>query len=506
MKAKVLAVGILWLILCAIGVTIYKFFIVPANQKKAEIAAKNEKTNILINTSADSHYKSVINFGIDSFSGYSLFRNKDFIQLCSDKSIKINLIDDNANYENRLNSLQSGELQMAVFTIGALIESSNKLNDLPATIVAIIDETQGADAIVGYKTIFPNIDSLNSKDLSIICTSNSPSETLARVLMANFKLSQLNNDNFKFTKDASEVYQIYRQSNPKDKKIFILWEPYVSKILENPNTATIADSSKFKGYIVDVIVASRDFLIKNENVVKDVIESYYTTVYSNKDNMLNIITIDSVNTGQPINSEQAKKLVNGIKWKNTLENYSHFGLGDKKLQHIEDIVSNITNVLIKTGAIDKDPVQGKYNYWYTDTIMKMIFNESFHPGQEIVSEDKVLEKLTDNQWDGLVSVGTLSVKDIVFARGTSLLTQQSKDNIDELVKTLKSFPQYYLIVEGNASNKGNLEANKKLAQERSEIVVKYLIDHGIESERVKATSANPKNIPSVSFLLKQLAY
>ncbi|MEZ6117579.1 MAG: hypothetical protein R3C28_13535 [Pirellulaceae bacterium] len=98
--------------------------------------------------------------------------------------------DDQADYRARLEGLKSGKYDMATFTIDALIKASAELNDVPAVIVSIIDETSGADAIVGNKQTFPNVDALNRPNVQFVLTSDSPSETLARVV-TNFQLNQI---------------------------------------------------------------------------------------------------------------------------------------------------------------------------------------------------------------------------------------------------------------------------------------------------------------------------
>src|SRR5690606_23354589 len=134
--------------------------------------------------------------------------------------IKVELTDDGANYPQRLQKLASGELDMAVFTIDALMKSSADYKDIPATVVALVDETKGADAMVASKSRFPNIDSLNSSGLKIVCTKESPSETQARVIMAQFNLDKVPQDPFQFMNNVDEVYQEYQRAKPTDNKVF----------------------------------------------------------------------------------------------------------------------------------------------------------------------------------------------------------------------------------------------------------------------------------------------
>ena len=163
-KGKVLLVSFMWLFLLGSVVFAYKVFYVPHTEKAKAKAAADQKNKILTETGDNSRYDIQVNFALDSFSGYSVLRSKEFTEELGYKRIKLNLVDDGANYEQRLKKLQNGEVQMAAFTVDALIKTCGNINDLPATIVAIIDETRGADAVVAYKSAFSNVDDLNNKD------------------------------------------------------------------------------------------------------------------------------------------------------------------------------------------------------------------------------------------------------------------------------------------------------------------------------------------------------
>jgi len=63
-----------------------------------------------------------------------------------------------------------------------------------------------------------------------------------------------------------------------------------------------------------------------------------------------------------------------------------------------------------------------------------------------------------------------------------------------------------VIVRGNASLRGDLEANKQLATKRAESVQAYLTSHGISPQRIRAVGGDPSGSTSVSFVLGQLPY
>lgn len=314
-KGKLLAIVCVWLMVFGMGAVAWKYWVQPGRDEERATQSRN-RLNV---GSSNSRYKHRLDFAVDSFSGYAVLRSSAFREELANRAIKLNLRDDGANYRQRLEALRSGEVQMGVFTIDALLKTSAQLGDLPASVVAIIDETRGADAMVGCKTTFQDIDDLNRADVRFVLTSDSPSETLARVVMTHFSLDRLSSDPIVEAADAEDVYNRYRASKPDTPQVFVLWEPYVSKVLENPNTHMIVDSSRFHGYIVDVLVVSRDYLAKEREVVQDVVECYYRAAYKHRDDMIDLVLADARTLGQPLSPGQAKRLVDGVWWKNTQE-------------------------------------------------------------------------------------------------------------------------------------------------------------------------------------------
>ena len=505
-KGKLLALCIVWLMIAGIAAVAWRYVVVGGKER----AKASQQQEILNQTQGTSQYDFDVKFGIDPFSGYAVIRSPEFRQQLQKKKIEVSLIDDGADYNKRLHELENGSLNMAVFTIDALVKASATLGDTPAVIVSMIDETRGADAMVADKSSIPNLEAMNHPDTRFVLTPDSPSETLARVVMNDFSLNKLADNPFVMTGGPEDTLKRYRNSKSNSREVFVLWEPYVSKILENKEMHVVIDSSRFRGRIVDVIVTSRDFLAKNRPVVEDVVGSYFAAAYNYRKRMQTLVQNDAKQQKTPLTDAQAEKLTDGIRWKNTQENFAHFGLRDDgNLQHIEDMISSITDVLIQTGGIANDPTNGQPNQLYYERVLVALKDSNFHPGlsSEEIADDKItLPSLSDDEWDRLREVGELSVRDLIFARGTSRLTDTSYSVLDELVNTLNSWPQYYLLVRGNASMRGDFEANKRLAENRAEAAAEYLVQQGIDENRIHAIGGDPTGSTSVSFVLGEAPY
>ncbi len=289
--------------------------------------ARQEREADLRRGGSDSRYRTQVTMALDGFSGYAVFRSPEFAQELRQQGIKLELIDDGADYAARLESLKQGETDLAVFTIDALVKTSAESGSLPATIVAVIDETVGADAIVAYKETFPNVDSLNHADTRFVLTPDSPSETLARVVMSRFQLDELGDKPFVEVGDAGQVLEKYKAAKPIDKLAYVVWEPVVTQMLQNDRMHVLVDSSRFPSAIVDVLVASDDFISKNRETVVEVVKAYLKANYAfrNNDARIDLVIKDAATAGTKLTREEASRLVEGVWWKNTQENLAHFG-------------------------------------------------------------------------------------------------------------------------------------------------------------------------------------
>ena len=120
-----IGVIIVWgIVLSLAGAIVFKFIIKPGHNRQIEAL-----------TSGKSLYDDEITLNLDSFSGYSILRSEAFKEELKAARIRLNIIDDNADYGRRIRELEAGKCQFAVFTVDSLIVSSVELGDWPGTII-----------------------------------------------------------------------------------------------------------------------------------------------------------------------------------------------------------------------------------------------------------------------------------------------------------------------------------------------------------------------------------
>ncbi len=514
-----LLAALIWLVILGVLAVAAKFFLLPALQERHE--------------RKEEGYKHKIRLAADSFSGYCILRSAAMAYELRAQGIKLVVEDDKADYEARMKALRARQFEMAVFTVDSLVLTGAKLGEFPAVIVAVIDESNGADAIVAYKSAVGSLQDLDHPDGRFVLTPQSPSEFLARIVKADFHLPRLPEKWWIAAEGASDVFRQFRAADKTAKRAYVLWEPYVSKALEIPDAHVLLDSAKIKGYILDVLAAERTFLAENPALVRAVVEAYFRVAYvwaQKSDGMKSMVMADAQKTGtESLTDAQAAKLVQGIEWKNTLENYAYFGLQGTPAAGgpppIQESIANIARVLVQTGALPADAILGREHTLFSDQVLKTLLASKFHPGRlanvlkgpgleslpaESVRTRGPLRALSDAEWESLRAVGQIKVEDISFARGSARLSEEGQRRLDELARKLSAWPEYYLVVEGNARAEGDPEANLQLAQARAKAAADYLIARGVAPTRIRARAVPPSlkegAAQSVSFVLKQLPY
>ncbi|MHA2279840.1 MAG: OmpA family protein [Promethearchaeota archaeon] len=506
-KKRVITAAVIWIVIIGLVAVTLKIFVFPSQQKK-----------LVLDTGSTSQYRHELTGGHDLFPGYAPARSELMRKNLKSSGIKLDWKDDEADYVKRITRLRDGDLDVAVFTIDALITASIEIGEWPppATIFEVIDQTKGADGLVAWRDSVPTINALDNEDARIVCTPKSPAELIARVVVSQFSLPRLPEDWMIEADGSKDVLAKIKKYRGKP-YAFALWEPELSQAKGMDGIHVLIDSSKFDGLIVDVLVANREFVANHPDLVKAVGEAYLRASYSyGKSGMIDLIAKDA-----SLNATQAEQIVNGIRWTNTMENFAHFGLVTGG-QHLEDIIINITGVLIATGGLpEENPVSGTEHMLYYDQMLADLQAEGFHPARKVnvlgsmagmagldaIRGDGDLPALTEDEWNELIGVGSIKVNKITFGRGSSKINVGGQRELRDLADRLSSL-QYYLLVVGNSTAKGDPKANLALAQQRSDAVTEYLSTLGVSSNRVKAKAAPPNNrtTSSVSFVVGQRPY
>lgn len=73
---------------------------------------------------------------------------------------------------------------------------------------------------------------------------------------------------------------------------------------------------------------------------------------------------------------------------------------------------------------------------------------------------------------------------VLFDFGRYDIKPQAYPLLNEVVTILKTNPQTKVEIEGHTDNVGTAEYNQKLSEERAKVVMDYLVENGINPERL----------------------
>jgi outer membrane protein OmpA-like peptidoglycan-associated protein len=427
---------------------------------------------------------------IDAFSGYFVLRSakfrtrlKELLDAQGLSAMKLHLADDGAKYEKRMKAVEKGEAPLAVFTLDSLINNSEAYPSPPAAAFLVIDETRGADAIVAYPDVYASPEDLSKhSDLRMVLTSDSPSEMLGRLVRDKYKLPE---NCFIKVDTPEEVRDRFFKAKPSDHSVFVLWEPFISKVInEKPKAHKLISSEKFPGSIVDVLTVQKKYLKDHPAEVKAIAQAYLEASAAYRGSVEKTVAavledskkqVAAGTLHEPLSEEEAKKVVRGIAWKTTADNYTHFGLNanpSPPLPSVTEMVANIGKVLRDTGAISR---QVQPEAFFDSQTMKALADAKFAP-----------DTPGDIWTDLRPVVGSVSKDVIRFRAGSANISGTAEEQLQEVVKMMKMNPGYYLEVRGASG--GNTEADKEVAMARAKAVVKWLESSGVEAQRLKAVT------------------
>lgn len=89
-----------------------------------------------------------------------------------------------------------------------------------------------------------------------------------------------------------------------------------------------------------------------------------------------------------------------------------------------------------------------------------------------------------SQQEFIVTVGDR----IFFTTDSSSLTAEAMATLDKQAQWLNQYPNYRVMIEGHADERGTREYNIALGARRSNIVVNYLVSKGVAAQRITSQS------------------
>jgi peptidoglycan-associated lipoprotein len=81
-----------------------------------------------------------------------------------------------------------------------------------------------------------------------------------------------------------------------------------------------------------------------------------------------------------------------------------------------------------------------------------------------------------------------AIRDIHFEFDLANLTDEAKATLDEVGQALKANPAFVVTLEGHADERGTVEYNLALAEQRAQAAKAYLVALGVDASRIDTVS------------------
>ena len=135
--------------------------------------------------------------------------------------------------------------------------------------------------------------------------------------------------------------------------------------------------------------------------------------------------------------------------------------------------------------------EGKFRAFFraNEKYSLLIENEGYIKFSEIIdpldgaSADLVVNRTFNMNEGGVGSV--MKLEHLKFGLGEATIFKESHEELDRLAKMLTDTPNLLVRLEGHTDYVGNPTANINLSQMRVDAVKKYLIDKGIDEDRIE---------------------
>ncbi len=438
--------------------------------------------------------KGTIRIASDNFIGYFFVRSPELKKAMRRAGWLLDIEDDGANYAQRMQKLANEEIDFAVCTVDAYVLNGKKHN-YPGTIIMIIDESRGADAILALKDKIANLDALKGMSgIGVAYTPDSPSHHLLKATSDHFSVPELlpKQTNLRIETGGSEEALKALLNGKAD--IAVVWEPDVSTGLKDKRVVKLLGTEVTEKLIVDILLANREFASKNPEVVKLFMTNYFKVLKKYRQD--NILLMKDLKKDTGLSEKEIESVMKSIKWINFTENCEDwFGIGTYNEGLIETIESTIT-VLRNAGDFKSNPLpdEDPYRLTYRGFLEQLKqgglgsgFKTTASGAAELGSIEAKFEPLDEAGWAQLKVVGGLKVGKISFLRGASSLNVKAKEIVDSAVDKLKHYPALRVVIEGHTGTRGDSDRNIKLSQDRADDVKQYLVvTYHVDPNRLRA--------------------
>jgi OmpA-OmpF porin, OOP family len=298
----------------------------------------------------------------DPWSGYAPFRDPELLAGTPYELVWVEQICQDV----RAADLTAGRADIAVTTLDQYL-----LNAPEGTVVGVIDQSVGADALVlgtGNNPGFDSVDDIpglvaqfaeDGRKPVLAYTGMSPSEMLLNELANTTDELRLSDFELVSTDQSATAYQMLEDD---EAQLSILWEPDVSAA-RNAGHTPVLSSADVPDSIVDIIVASDRLIEQDRAAVQTVVRSFYAAMdgYLADDESLQALYAEDGG----LEAADAAALIDGIELYGSEDadefmNQDLFPLDTPQIEQSRDSIGSVLALIHPDIQLDLADIDGSY--------------------------------------------------------------------------------------------------------------------------------------------------
>lgn len=298
----------------------------------------------------------------DAWSGYAPFRDEALMAGTGYRSVWVEQVCQDV----RAADLTAGRADIAVTTLDQYL-----LNSPEGTLVGVIDQSRGADALALGTVHHPELDSIDDipalverfaadGDKPVLAyTGTSPSEMLLNELANTTEALRISDFELVSVDQSASAYEMLRND---EAQLALVWEPDTSAARAAGYTITLS-SADVPDSIVDVIVASDRLIERDPGAVRAVLSAYYSamdTYLAQPEELERLYATDG-----DLDPEAAGSLIAGIQLYGTADadafmNEDVFPLDKPQVEQSVDSIGSVLALVHPDIDPDRAQVDGSY--------------------------------------------------------------------------------------------------------------------------------------------------
>jgi ABC-type nitrate/sulfonate/bicarbonate transport system substrate-binding protein len=298
----------------------------------------------------------------DAWSGYAPFRDEGLLDGTGYTAVYVEQVCQDV----RAADLTAGRADIAVTTLDQYL-----LQHPEGTLVGIIDQSLGADALALGTANHPELDSIDDlpalvqqyaddgRKPVLAYTGNSPSEMLLNELANATDELRLSDFELVSVDQSATAYEMLTRD---EAQLAVIWEPDTSAARAAGQTITLS-SADVPNSIVDVIVASDRLIERDPAAVQAVITSFYTAMdgyLAEPDRLTQLFAEDG-----GLDADAAGSIIDGIKLYGTRDadafmNDDVFPLDTPQIEQSVDSIGSVLALTHPDIQVDEAKVDGSY--------------------------------------------------------------------------------------------------------------------------------------------------